>query len=168
MAAGGEEVGGSLHVQSPLMKATRSVREHSLGWMLLAILIGAVFVYAGVLKVWRPVAFATDIAHFRILSWPLGIRLAFYLPWLEILCGGALIFGWLRTGAVGILTALTVIFIGASIAARLRGIDINCGCFGSASRGIPFNWHVAFDLAILAGLIALFFSPLLGRRAGRP
>ena len=52
-----------------------------------------------------PMRFANDIENYRLLSWPIGMRFAIYLPWLEIFCGLALIVGWLRSGAVAILTA---------------------------------------------------------------
>ena len=82
---------------------------------IVAVIIGAVFIYAGVLKAWDPVTFATDIENYRILPYSLSVRLAFYLPWLEIFCGVALIVNRFRTGAVAILTVLMVIFIIASV-----------------------------------------------------
>jgi len=160
-------VNTSPHVQTPLLNVQRSSVERSFVWPALAVVIGAVFVYAGATKIGNPLAFANDIAHYRILSWPLGIRLAFYLPWLEIFCGLALIVGRLRTGGTAILLVLTVIFIGASIAARARGIDLNCGCFGSVGKGLSFSWHMVIDFAILAGLLGLCFSPLLSRSVDR-
>jgi len=160
-------VNTSPHVQTPLLNVQRSVGRPSIVWPVLAFVIGAVFVYAGATKILDPLAFANDISHYRILSWPLGIRLEFYLPWLEIFCGLALIVGRLRTGGTAILLALTVIFIGASIAARARGIDLTCGCFGSVGKGLSFSWHLAIDFAILGGLLALYFSPMLSRPADR-
>ncbi|MBA3273397.1 MAG: DoxX family protein [Chthoniobacterales bacterium] len=122
----------------------------------LAAAIAAVFIYAGVLKVGDPVAFGRDISNFHILPWWIGTRMAFYLPWLEIICGIALFVPRLRIGAVAILTALTAVFIGATIAARVRGIDVNCGCFGSASKDLTFGWHLAIDFAILGALLLLW------------
>lgn len=122
-----------------------------------AAVIGGLFIYAGVLKVGDPAAFAKDISNFHLLPWPLGVALALYLPWLEMICGAALFVGRLRFGAVAILTALTGVFIGATIAARLRGIDVNCGCFGSASKDLTFGWHLAIDFAILGGLVLLSY-----------
>jgi uncharacterized membrane protein YphA (DoxX/SURF4 family) len=165
--AGGEQVNTSPHVQTPLLNVQRGVGRPSFVWPAVAFVIGAVFVYAGATKIVNPLAFANDIAHYRILSWPLGIRLAFYLPWLEIFCGLALIVGRLRTGGTAILLALTVVFIGASIAARARGIDLNCGCFGNVGKGLSFSWHLVIDFAILAGLVGLCFSPLFARPADR-
>lgn len=147
----------SPHVQSPLTGAHGRKSPRLFVAPALAAVIGGLFIYAGVLKVWDPVKFATDIQNFRILPWPLSVRLAFYLPWLEIVCGAALFFGWLRTGALAILTSLTVIFIGAVIAARVRGIDLDCGCFGSATKDLSFTSHLLIDFAILAGLLVVWF-----------
>ena len=149
----------SPHVQSPLIGGTRSRSPRLLIVPALAAILGWLFIYAGALKAWDPVKFATDIQNFRILPWQLSVRLAFYLPWLEIVCGAALVFGRLRTGALAILTSLMVIFLGAIIAARVRGIDLDCGCFGSATKNLSFTSHLLIDGAILAGLLLLWFWP---------
>jgi uncharacterized membrane protein YphA (DoxX/SURF4 family) len=125
-------------------------------WRGLDFIVGAIFIYAGALKVMQPLSLANDIENYHILPWPLGVRLAFYLPWLEILCGLALIVRRLYSGALVILFTLTVIFVGAGIAAKVRGIDITCGCFGAASKNLSFGWHLVLDLAILAGLFLLW------------
>src|SRR2546426_11496867 len=96
--------------------------------------LGAVFIYAGLTKVVDPVAFANDIDNYKILPWPLVVRLAFYLPWLELLCGLALILRFFYRGGLFILTGLTFVFIAASVIAKVRGLDITCGCFGHASK----------------------------------
>src|SRR3989442_15877053 len=124
-------------------------------WRIVDILVGGLFIYAGVLKVFDPIGFATDIDNYKTLPWFIGVRLAFYLPWLEILCGLALITRQLYTGGLLILTALISIFILASIAAKARGIDITCGCFGHVSKNLSFSWHLALDFALLAAVIFL-------------
>lgn len=127
-------------------------------WRVLAILIGALFVYAGVLKAWDPVRFAGDIENYHVFPWAVNVRLAFYLPWLEIACGLALIFRRLYSGALTLVLALMVVFIGATIAAKARGIDISCGCFGHVSDQLSFAWHLVLDFAILGAVVALWFS----------
>jgi hypothetical protein len=57
-----------------------------------------------------------------------------------------------------ILTALTFIFIAASIIAKARGLDITCGCFGHASKNWNFTTHLGLDFAILITLIGLWAS----------
>ncbi|HEY1770525.1 MAG TPA: MauE/DoxX family redox-associated membrane protein [Chthoniobacterales bacterium] len=124
----------------------------------LAVLVGAVFLYAGIAKVTDPMLFAGDIGNYQIIPWTLGVRIAFYLPWLEIFCGLALIFHRLFFGAVFITSALMILFLGITIWARAHGIDVACGCFGSAGSNLSLNWHLALDVALLAALVALWFG----------
>ena len=105
-----------------------------------------------------PVGFANDIDNYKILPWALTVRLAFYLPWLEILCGLAVILGLLYRGGLLILTMLISIFIIASVIAKARGLDITCGCFGHASKYLSFFGHLALDFVLLAVLVALWFT----------
>ena len=127
-------------------------------WRLLAILIGGLFIYAGAVKALEPVRFAGDIENYHILPWSVGVRLAFYLPWLEILCGLALIVRRLYSGALVLVLALMLVFIGASISAKARGLDISCGCFGHVSDQLSFAWHLVLDFLLLAGLLCLSFA----------
>lgn len=120
----------------------------------LRLIVAAIFTYAGAVKVAQPARFATDIANYQLVPWSIAVRMAFYLPWLEIICGLALLIPFLRRGANVILLALISIFIVASIAAKARGFDVSCGCFGGASHSWMFSWHLLFDFAILAALVS--------------
>jgi hypothetical protein len=122
---------------------------------IIAILIGALFIYAGAVKIIDPVEFARDIDNYKMLPWKLGLGLALYLPWLEIFCGLALITRVLYRGSVFIVTALMILFIVASIVAKARGLDVSCGCFGHASKYLSFTWHLALDFLLLGGLIII-------------
>ena len=134
-------------------------------WRILDFIIAAIFIYAGVLKALDPVQLAHDIDHYKTLPWAVGVGLAFYLPWLEILSGLALIFCLFYRGALAILTALVVVFLVATIAAKVRGLDITCGCFGHASQNWSFPTHLALDLAILVALAALCYCSVARGRA---
>lgn len=129
-------------------------------WRIMGVVVGGIFVYAGVLKVLDPVQFGLDMDNFKMLPWFVSVRLAFYLPWLEILCGLALIFRFLYRGGLSILTLLVLVFIGATVAAKARGLDITCGCFGHASQHWSFPQHMAIDLAIFLALAALLWIEL--------
>ena len=125
-------------------------------WQILDLIVGGIFIYAGVIKALDPVQFANDIDNYKTLPWFISVRLAFYLPWLEIFCGFAIIFRFLYRGGLSILTALILIFVGATIAAKARGLDITCGCFGHASKNWNFTSHLLLDLLILAAALVLF------------
>ena len=116
------------------------------------------FADIGHLSLTNPAEFAYDIDNFKILPWTIGVGLAFYLPWVELFAGIALILRRFYRGALSILLALIVIFIAATIAAKARGLDITCGCFGHASQHWSFPAHMAVDLAILAAVLLLLFK----------
>ena len=139
--------------------ATPSVKSRSLNVLcwLIALIVAGIFIYAGALKALDPVQFAHDIDHYKVLPWSASVALAFYLPWLEILCGLGLIIRFLYRGALSILIALIVVFTLATIAAKIRGLDITCGCFGHASQHWSLPAHLATNLGILAALVALWF-----------
>ena len=123
---------------------------------LLRLLVAATFLYAGVIKAISPIRFITDINNYHVLPWPLTVALGFYLPWLEIICGLALLLRRFYYGGIAILLALTSVFIIASVSAKLRGIDVICGCFGGPSRNLNFAAHLAIDAALLAAIAGLW------------
>ena len=125
---------------------------------ILDFVLAGIFIYAGALKAIDPVQFASDIDNYKILPWPVSVAVAFYLPWLEIFCALGLVFRFLYRGALSILSASIVVFTLATIAAKVRGLDITCGCFGHASQHWSFPAHLATNLAILVALLALFFA----------
>ena len=121
-------------------------------WRIVDFAVAGIFIYAGALKAIDPVQFANDIDNYKILPWPVSVALAFYLPWLEIFCALGLVFRFLYRGALSILSASIVVFTLATIAAKVRGLDITCGCFGHASQHWSFPAHLVTNLAILAAL----------------
>jgi putative oxidoreductase len=121
----------------------------------------SVFSDLGNLSLANAAEFASDIDNFKLLPWPVSVALAFYLPWLEIFCALGLLFRFLYRGALSILTFSVVVFTLAIIAAKVRGLDITCGCFGHASQNWSFPAHLVTNLAILAALLTLGFSSRL-------
>ena len=118
---------------------------------------GDAFVHFQQLSVASPVEFASGIDNFKLVPWPVSVALAFYLPWLEIFCALGLMFRLLYRGALTLLVILIVVFTLAITAAKVRGLDITCGCFGHASQHWSFPSHLATNLTILAALLVLLF-----------
>ena len=126
-----------------------------IAWRIVDLIAGGLFVYAGAIKILDPVGFAIDIDNYKTVPWMIGVALAFYLPWLEIFCGLALICRVLYRGGLSILTALLFVFIIASVVAKARGLDISCGCFGHPGKNLSFAWHFVIDLVLLTALVLL-------------
>ena len=133
-------------------------------WQVLAFIIAGIFIYAGAIKALDPVQFASDIDNYKILPWPICVALAFYLPWLEIFCAFALVVRLFYRGALLIFTVLILVFTLVTIAARVRGLDITCGCFGHASQNWSLPAHLTTNVAILSALLALWFQSAAKRR----
>jgi putative oxidoreductase len=154
-------------------------------WRILDLIVAGIFIFAGFTKIFdldhliadlqhlrvasafaglrqlslaSPAEFASGIDNFKLLPWPVSVALAFYLPWLEILCALGLLFHFLYRGALSILSASIVVFTLAIFAAKVRGLDITCGCFGHASQHWSFPAHLLTNLAILAALLVLSFK----------
>jgi len=97
----------------------------------LRLVVGGIFVAAGVLKIAEPAGFAGDIGNYRLLPHELVNLLAIVLPWIEVAAGLLLVLGiWKRASALTI-TVLMIVFLAAIGQALARGLDVRCGCFGT-------------------------------------
>jgi putative oxidoreductase len=136
--------------------------------------LGVLFVYAGVMKLGDPTAFAIEIGNYRL--WPeLAPYLAVLLPAIEITAGLGVIAlpaSW-RRGAALCVVGLMVMFTVAVSIAVARGINVDCGCFGGDSGPVTAQ-TIARDVALLVAAVALYVLELRatsegsGRRRGSP
>jgi uncharacterized membrane protein YphA (DoxX/SURF4 family) len=111
---------------------------------------GLVLAWAGLAKIGDPQAFAEQVHNFRILPVALENLAAMTLPWVEVVASLALLLGVGARPAAGRATALLAVFTAAVLAAIYRGLDIECGCFGT-SDSTHVGWvKVAQNLGMLA------------------
>ncbi len=96
------------------------------------ILIGLVFIAASLAKIGNPRSFALNIHHYDLIPVALENLLAMTLPWIELVAGLALIAGVRARAAALLALLLMIVFTFAVLAAVGRGIDIECGCFGTS------------------------------------
>jgi len=128
--------------------------------LLIRLALAGVFAFAASLKIADPQAFAFSIHGFKIVPEQLVPAAAFVVPWTEMLCAAALVFGlWSRSAAL-ILSGMLLAFIGAIVSALLRDdVDPKCGCFGDFGLLCPpdkIGWcHVRQNALFLAGSLAL-------------
>jgi uncharacterized membrane protein YphA (DoxX/SURF4 family) len=93
------------------------------------ILLGALFAAAALPKIGDPPSFAHMIYNYRIVPGVLVNAMALVMPWLELLCGVALILGIWRRAAVAYVGAMLLVFIVAISVNLVRDNAVNCGCF---------------------------------------
>jgi len=135
--------------------------------LLLRLGLGALWMYAGVMKLRDPQQFFEDVRNFKITGWDLSMLIAIYLPWLEAVVGTALVFRRWIAGASALSGIMAFVFLGAIVSAWVRGLDISCGCFGhdDANR-TNYPLHVGMNVVLLA-VSALIFR-LEYRLSARP
>jgi putative oxidoreductase len=119
------------------------------------ILLGLVFIAAALPKLADPPGFAKAIWAYDLAPpWSLH-PLALVLPWLELLCGLALLLGlWLRPAALW-TSGLLLAFCLALAINLVRQHPIDCGCFGAtavrsvAERLADLRWALLRDVGLL-------------------
>ena len=117
------------------MSALLNLFRHPRAVLLAQIGIAIVFLAAGLGKIGDTAAFAKQIGYFRLLPAGLENAMAITLPWVEVVAGLALLLRFRpRAGAV-ITLGLMGLFVFVVGAALARGIDIECGCFGTSDAG---------------------------------
>ena len=130
------------------------------GLLLTRVFVGLVFVYSGLEKLSYPYMFAETVAAYEILPGRLVSLVALTLPWLELLAGGCLLFGFLGRSAAAVLGGLSVIFAVAVALAVSAGKEIHCGCFDLAGWSQVSYGHMILDLFLLgACLLLLHLGP---------
>ena len=132
-----------------------AVTGHPLGrllYHLCRLAAGGVFLYAGAVKGADVVAFAGEIANYRILPEPFHYLAAAVLPMIETMAGILLLFNRRVRAAALVAGGLNLVFMLALGAALARGLDIGCGCFGAgAASGVKEAlWR---DLALMAAIV---------------
>lgn len=121
--------------------------------------LASVFITAGALKALDPSSFAQAIHHYQLTPWAASVAAAHYLPWLEITCGICLFHPKLRLAALWILIGLILVFSGALGSAWARGLDIECGCFGSGAANANYPLSLVRNAVLLSALV---FSAIRG------
>jgi len=117
--------------------------------------IGLVMLAAALGKIGDPTAFSAQIHHYRLV--PVGAEnlLAVLLPWVELLAGLALVLGPHARSGAWLSVAMLAVFTLAVGTAVARGLDIECGCFGTADASHVGGMKLAENLLLTgAALIA--------------
>jgi putative oxidoreductase len=126
--------------------------------------LGALFLYTGIGKAMDPTSFLDNVRSFHILPDPYAAWTAMGLPWLEILCGLALLTGFLAEGALTCIAGMLGVFLWAFIYSWQRGLDVNCGCFGAEDSTTQYTQAITQDALLLAVALSVLFWQWRRRR----
>ena len=112
--------------------------------------IALVFVAAALGKISDPAAFAKQIHYFRLVPSGLENTVAIMLPWIELVAALALLLRASPRSGAFVTAGLMVLFVAVVAAALARGLDIECGCFGTSDASRVGTAKLAENMGLLA------------------
>ena len=153
------------------MSGRQSIWHNDYLNLFVRLFVGIVFIYASIDKIADPGQFARIVYNYHMIPGTLINIFALILPWVELLCGIALILGIYKDGSVLLLNLLVLAFLIGITVNLFRGVNLECGCFTVSSKATESSLELLFrDLGLLVLTLYLFFSKskkfdLIGRRA---
>ena len=124
-----------------------------LSWIL-RLILACTFLYAAISKIIYPDDFFNSVRNYQLTPDPFSYLVAYFLPAFEIIVAILLFSPRFFSAAILSMEFLLIIFILALISVWIRGLDINCGCFGGGVSGM-------YGVAIFRDVILLLICFIL-------
>jgi uncharacterized membrane protein YphA (DoxX/SURF4 family) len=123
--------------------------------LVVRLVLGAVWVVAGVTKSSDPAATVRAVRAYQLLPESVVPTFGHLLPVVELAVGACLLLGLLTRGFGVVSTLLLLMFLFGISSAWVRGLQIECGCFGGGGLKENAAHGYAVDLVRDLGLVAL-------------
>lgn len=131
--------------------------------LLFRLILGGVFLAAGGLKIGHLQKSAMAVRAYEVLPISVANVIGYSLPWIEVGLAIFLILGVFVKQSAMASGALMFIFIIGIAQAGLRGLSIDCGCFGGggqvAAGQTKYLAEIFRDVGLLAIALALTKFP---------
>jgi uncharacterized membrane protein YphA (DoxX/SURF4 family) len=135
-------------------------------WLGLAarLVLAGVWLVAGGSKVGDVAESVRAVHAYDLLPYGLSQIVGAALPFVELAIGVLLLIGFAARIAAGVSAVMFALFVGGLASAWVRGLRIECGCFGgggqlAAGQSPNYFWDVARDVALLALALYLVIRP---------
>ncbi len=124
--------------------------------LLVRIILGGLFAYAGILKITDIKGFAKTLSLYNLVPEQLLVVVAIMLPLLEIIAGIGLMFNVRFT--LSLITGMLIVFIVVLWYGILNNLEIDCGCFSTEELASHDSLRQAFyrDLVMLVGTVYIY------------
>jgi uncharacterized membrane protein YphA (DoxX/SURF4 family) len=119
------------------------------------VVLGAVYLVAGGLKVIDPQSSVAAVRAYRLLPTSVATIVGWGLPFAEVALGLLLLAGVATRLVAAVAAVLLVMFIAAVASAAIRGLSIDCGCFGGGGDVAPGQTAYGIEIVRDAGLLLL-------------
>ena len=145
------------------MSADRRLKILLWSAVLIRILLGGIFLYAGTIKASASEEFALALVPFSILPESWTPTFAVLLAWTEIAAGLLVLLPRVHRLGSGLILLLALVFIGVLTWALSNGIIVSCGCFGGDETPSASAMQMAIlrdiGIACAAGFTLVFRLP---------
>jgi len=115
------------------------------------LVLGGVFLWAGWEKLADPRGFVQAVRAYDVTPEWLSKAIGYGLPVLEVCLAALLIVGVITRIAAAVSAALMLVFLIGIVQAAIRGLKLECGCFGGggASDSTQYTLDILRDLGLL-------------------
>jgi uncharacterized membrane protein YphA (DoxX/SURF4 family) len=110
------------------------------------LILGIVLIVSGGLKLTSPAVSARAVRAFQILPFEFAGYVGYALPIVEILVGLLLVIGLFTRAAAVVGGLLMVAFVIGIASAWMRGLNIDCGCFGGGGTIAAAETQYGMDI----------------------
>jgi uncharacterized membrane protein YphA (DoxX/SURF4 family) len=128
-------------------------RHRDVVGLLARLVLGAVFLVAGLLKVGHLETSARAVRAYQLLPYDVAGVVGYGLPILEVALGLLLVLGLFTRVSAALAGLLLVVFIGGIASVWARGLSIDCGCFGTGgtigAAQTQYPQEIARDVGLL-------------------
>ena len=127
------------------------------------LLLGFLFIYSGVIKIDDSGYFVKSLDNYKLLPPEFVNFSALLIPAIELIIGAFLLLGIFVKETALVADIMMIVFIAAIITAIARGLDIECGCFGTSDGTRVGLIKIIENIFILTGcaLLSVFGSQFL-------
>lgn len=134
---------------------------------LLPVLVGAVLLSTGFIHASQPYYFVHTVSSYEVLpAWAAGV-VGIWLPYFQIVVALCMVLRIVERTALILASALFAVFAISQVSVLVRGLEIDCGCFGNAATAIsPATVSVPAALFIVCQ--ASLFVGKMGRKSESP
>ena len=119
------------------------------GRIIAGLLLSGVFLYAGILKLADLASFRKALENYHLVPPGFLPVFVYWMPWLEVCLAGSFWIPSFRRASLCGLILLLLSFSAAVLQARWRGLNIDCGCFGSHSFDADLPWVIFRNLLLI-------------------
>ena len=149
--------GSNGKLQDTLLNNMAKIISNKYFLLLLRLLLGLIFIFAAIDKIAMPANFSVSIYNYKLLPAEFINMPAIIIPWIELISGLLLLLGISVKENSAIITSLLSVFTIAIIISLFRGLNIDCGCFGTT-----YGEQIGI-LKISENIILIIFGYILAR-----